>query len=373
VTAGRTVLVTGAAGFVGRRVIADLAGAGWRVRAVVRRLPPDLQAALTATAQSVGHPGDQVAAVRPVTPAKAGVQGVDPTGFRLPPERRDGNAATLPLTDLRIDVQWLALGDLAEIADWSAALAGVDAVVHLAGRAHVMQDEAADPLAEYRRVNVEATLALARAAATAGVRRFVFMSSVKAVGESSSAAGLAEDCPPRPEDAYGISKREAEAALLAPGALAPMTVTALRPPLVYGPGVRANFARLLQTVVRGVPLPFGGLDNRRSLVFVGNLSSAVAFAIDAPALAGQACFVTDGEDVSTPELIRRIAAAQGRPARLLPVPPAWLRAGLALAGRRAEADRLLGSLALRMERLPAAGWRPPFTMAQGLAETVRRL
>lgn len=317
VATARTVLVTGAAGFVGRRVVADLAATGWRVRAVVRRLSPDVQA------------------------------------------------------DAPAEVEWLALGDLAEVADWSAALAGVEAVVHLAGRAHVMDDEAADPLAEYRRVNVTATLRLATAAAAAGVRRFVFMSSVKAVGESSPAAGLAEDNPARPEDAYGVSKREAEAALLAPGAFAPLTVTALRPPLVYGPGVRANFARLLRTVARGVPLPFGSLDNRRSLVFVGNLSSAVAFAIDSPALAGQACFVTDGEDVSTPELIRRIAAALRCPARLLPVPPGLLRAALTLIGRRAEADRLLGSLALRMERLPAAGWRPPFSMAQGLAETVR--
>lgn len=311
------VLVTGAAGFVGRRVVADFAAAGWSVRAVVRRAQQESQ-------QELPAPG----------------------------------------------VQWLALGDLSAQPDWPAALAGVDAVVHLAGRAHVMNDDAVDPLAEYRRVNVTATVALARAAADAGVRRFVFMSSVKAVAESSDGGGLPEDATPQPADPYGISKREAELALLAPGAFGAMSVVVLRPPLVYGPGVRANFARLMAWVARGLPLPFGAADNRRSLVYVGNLADAVRFAVDSPELAGKACFVTDGEDLSTAELIRRLAAAMRRMPRLLWVPTGLLRAALSALGRRAEADRLLGTLTLKADHLREAGWRPPFGVDEGLAETV---
>lgn len=310
---GRTVLVTGASGFVGRWLVRDLASRGWAVRAVTRNLPD-------------------------VAP---------PQG-----------------------VTWCPLGDLVAVADWGDALAGVEAVVHLAGRAHVMEDDASDPLAAYRAVNVDATRTLARQAAAAGVRRFVFMSSAKAVGESSTKSGLDEQATPAPEDAYGITKREAEVLLLQTDAFASLGVTVLRPPLVYGPGVRANFARLLRMVASGMPLPFARVDNVRSLVYLGNLSDAVCFSLESSSLASKACFVTDGDDVSIGELIRRIALAQGRSAWLLPVPAPLLRGLFTLLGRRDQGERLLGTLSVRMEHLPQAGWKPPYSMAQGLAQTV---
>lgn len=265
-------------------------------------------------------------------------------------------------------MRWLPQGDLTEVGDWSPALDGVHAVVHLAGRAH--HGDGGGAISAYRRVNVEATLALAGAAAKAGVAHFVYMSSVKAAGESSGPQGLREDELTHPVDAYGISKREAELALLDPSRFSSMRVTVLRPPLVYGPGVRANFARLLRWVDAGVPLPFGRVSNRRSLVFVGNLSHAVRFVLECPTTDGQACFVSDGEDVSTPELIGMIATAMGRPARLFSVPPRVLDAAFSLLGRKAEADRIFGSLVVRAERLRSAGWHPPFSLREGLRQTV---
>jgi len=310
---GRNVLVTGASGFVGRWLVRDLASRGWAVRAVTRNLPE---------------------------------------------------------TGLPQGVTWCPLGDLVDVTDWCGVLAGVDAVVHLAGRAHVMEDDASDPLAAYRAVNVDVTRILARQAATAGVHRFIFMSSAKAVGESSAAAGLDDHATPSPEDAYGITKREAEVLLLETDEFASLGVTVLRPPLVYGPGVRANFARLLRMVASGMPLPFARVDNVRSLVFLGNLSDAVCFSLESPSLVGKACFVTDDDDLSIGELIRRIARAQGRPARLLPVPAPLLRGLFTLLGRHDQGERLLGTLRVRMEHLPLAGWKPPYSMAQGLAQTV---
>lgn len=312
----RVALVTGAAGFVGRRVVADLVAAGWSVRAVVRA----------------------------------------PTGDEAPK-----------------GAIWVPMGDLAclDQAAWLGPLDGVDAVVHLAGRAHVMNDATANPLAEYRRANVLATQILVDAALAAGVRRFIYMSSVKAVAESSLDEALSDDSLPQPEDDYGRSKLEAEGLLLGENTTRGMSVTVLRPPLVYGPGVRANFARLVRWVMRGVPLPFGAIENRRSLVFVGNLSDAVRFSIDSQKLDGKACFVTDGENLSTAELIRRIAKALGRRAFLVPVPGWILRGALGLIGRRTEADRLMGSLVLSTHRLTQAGWQPPYSLDQGLADTVR--
>jgi len=233
-----------------------------------------------------------------------------------------------------------------------------------------MADVATEPLTEYRRTNVTATLLLAEAAKKAGVRRFIYMSSVKAVAERSDFNGIPDDYPPHPEDPYGVSKREAEVELLVPGRFGEMTVTVLRPPLVYGPGVRANFGRLIEWAGRGIPLPFGAIANRRSLVYLGNLSDAVKFCVESERLSGAACFVTDGEDISTAELVRRIARGKGQNIWLPPVPAPILRFALSLFGRGNEADRLLGSLSLQMIHLQEAGWRPPFTMEQGLLDTL---
>jgi nucleoside-diphosphate-sugar epimerase len=265
----------------------------------------------------------------------------------------------------------VAVGDIGPATDWRAALAGARCVVHLAARAHVMSESAADPLAEYRRANVEATSRLARQAADAGVRRLVFMSSIKVNGESSERPYTEGDAP-RPEDAYGVSKWETEQALAAIAAATGLEIVVLRPPLVYGPGVKGNFLRLMRLVERGMPLPLGSIANRRSLIHVGNLADAVLAALDAPGAAGRTYLAADGEDVSTPALVRAIAQALGTRARLLPCPAALLNFGAALAGRRAQAERLTGSLQVDATLLTRElGWRPRVTLAQGLAETAR--
>ena len=233
------------------------------------------------------------------------------------------------------------MDDIGPDTDWRAALAGIDAIVHLAARAHVLRDSSADAHALYRAVNTLGALRLAEAAAAAGVRRFVFLSSVRVHGERSTGAPFTEASPLVAQDPYGRSKAEAErglAALAAAGRLEPVI---LRPPLVYGPGARGNFARLVRLVARGVPLPLGAVRNRRSLIFVGNLVDAIVRSLDDPAAAGETFMVSDGEDVSTPELVRRIARALGKPARLVPVPagaaPPRRRARRPLGRRRAPA------------------------------------
>ncbi len=265
----------------------------------------------------------------------------------------------------------VATGDIGPDTDWRPALEGVGSVVHLAARTHVLHETAADAQAEYRRINVEGTRRLAQMAAQAGVRRLVFMSSIKVNGEATERPFTERDVP-RPEDAYGRSKWETEQALAQVTAETGLEVAVLRPPLVYGPGVKGNFLRLMDVVARGTPLPLGSIENRRSLVYVGNLVDAIVKALDAPGAAGRTYLVSDGEDVSTPDLVRALAQALGVRPRLLPCPPALLQFGAALAGKRAELARLTGSLqvdsaALRRE----LDWRPRCTLAQGLAETAR--
>jgi nucleoside-diphosphate-sugar epimerase len=288
---------------------------------------------------------------------------------RLLADRRTVRAAVRPdSAALPPDVEPVIVGDIGADTDWRTALAGVDGVVHLAARAHIVHDSSPDAHALYRAVNTLGTLRLAEAAATAGVRRFVFLSSVRVHGERSTGAPFNESSPLAATDPYGRSKAEAErglAALAAAGGLEPVI---LRPPLVYGPGARGNFARLVRLVERGVPLPLGAVRNRRSLVFLGNLVDAIVLSVDHPAATRETFMVSDGEDVSTPELIRRIARVLGKSTRLIPVPPAVLRLGGRLVGRSDDVARLLDDLVVDSSRIgERLGWRPPFTLDEGLA------
>lgn len=264
----------------------------------------------------------------------------------------------------------VAIPDMHAQTDWRAVLARCNAVVHLAARVHVMHDKASDPLALYRATNTDATLNLARQAAQAGVKRFVFVSSIKVNGEGRDAPYRETDAP-APEDAYAISKWEAEQGLWQIARDTGLEVVVLRPPLVYGPGVKANFRRLLDTVARGWPLPLGAIENRRSLLYLGNFVDAIRVCLEHPAAAGQTFLLDDGEPVSTPELVRAIARAMGRPVRLLPVPVGVLAFGGALLGRRAAVARLTGSLHVDSSTIRARlGWAPPYSMEAGLAATV---
>jgi UDP-glucose 4-epimerase len=254
-------------------------------------------------------------------------------------------------------------------------LVGITTVVHLAARVHVMRDTEAYPLAAFRVVNVVETLSLARQAAAAGVRRFVFISSVKVNGETTQPGHpFTADDAPAPLDPYGISKMEAEQGLRQIAAETGMEVVIIRPPLVYGPGVKANFSAMMRWLQRGVPLPLGAIDNQRSLVALDNLVDLIITCISHPAAANQTFLVSDGEDVSTSELLRRMGRAMGRPARLLPVPAGLLKLAATLAGRRDMAQRLCGSLQVDIEKTrQLLGWSPPLTLDQGLKKAAQGL
>ena len=266
----------------------------------------------------------------------------------------------------------VAVGDIGPGTNWDAALAGIDSVVHLAARTHVLRETAPDALAAYRSVNVTGTERLARAAAARGVRRLVFLSSVKVNGERTGERPYTEEDAPRPEDGYGISKWEAEQALARIASETALPFTVLRPPLVYGPGVKGNFLRLTRLVARGLPLPLGAIDNRRSFIYVGNLVDAIIRALAAPRAAGATYLAADGEDLSTPALVRALAGALDVRPRLVSVPSAALRLAAAVAGRGAEFARLAGSLQVDSSRIRRElDWAPRYTPSQGLAETAR--
>ena len=256
-------------------------------------------------------------------------------------------------------------------SDWRAGLEGVDTVIHLAARTHAVGERRGGDLADYRAVNVAGTRRVIEAAAQSGVRRLVFVSSIKVNGERTSARPFLSVDPPSPEDAYGISKWEAEQVVAEVAGTTGLESVVVRPPLVYGPGAMGNFARLCYAVRRGFVLPFGAVDNRRSLVALDNLVDLLVLCVTHPAAPAQTFLVSDGEELSTPELIRRIAQAMGRRARLLSVPPAVLRMAGRLAGRGAEMGRLLGSLQVNMEHTrQTLGWVPPVTVDEGLQRAV---
>jgi len=283
--------------------------------------------------------------------------------------RKEGEATgTVRAASSAIEAGMVAVGEIDQDTDWSAALKNPQVVVHTAARAHIMNDQSAEPLAAFREVNVAGTLNLARQAAAAGVRRFVFISSIKVNGEQT-APGRPFTCddPPAPKDPYGISKLEAEQGLQQIALETGMEVVIIRPPLVYGPGVKGNFASMTKLVQKGLPLPFGAIDNRRSLVGLDNLVDLIITCIDHPNAANQVFLVSDGEDLSTSGLLRRVAKAMGKPSRLIPVPAGLLQLGATVLGKKAVGQRVLGSLQVDIsstrERLD---WTPPVSVDEGL-------
>jgi nucleoside-diphosphate-sugar epimerase len=307
------ILVTGATGFVGRPMCSLLQRSGFTVRAAVRR---------------------------------------------------EGVTAAVAAREV------VAIGDLGPATAWESAVDGMDAVIHLAGRAHIMRDTAVDPLQAFRSVNVEPTIRLAQAAARHGVRRLVFVSSIKVNGEETTSRPFTESDACSPEDPYGTSKFEAEQALGDVSRATGLEVVIVRPPLVYGPQVRGNFLRLLKWAHRGLPLPLGGASKRRSLIAVDNLTSALlACAVD-PRAANETFLVSDNDDISTAELLRRAAAAMDRPARLFSFPQSALRVLAGLSGQRAVLRRLFGSLLIDSSKIrDLLGWTPPVSINDELKLT----
>lgn len=310
-----TVLLTGASGFVGKAVLEELLARGYSVVAALRNTPAEL----------------------------------DPRATVSRFEALDGST------------------------NWSTALAGVRTVIHSAARVHVMNDTETDPLAAFRKVNVEGTLNLARQAAQAGASRFVFISSIKVNGEGTEKGRpYGADDLPAPADPYGVSKMEAEQGLRSLAKETGLEVVIVRPVLVYGPGVKANFLAMMRWLDKGVPLPFGAIYNRRSLVALGNLADLVVTCVAHPAAANHTFLVSDGEDLSTSVLLRRMARALGRPARLLPVPSSLLELGAGLLGKRSLSQRLCGSLQVDIEKTRSLlGWNPPISVDDALRLVAR--
>ena len=259
-------------------------------------------------------------------------------------------------------------------SDYSLALQGVELIIHSAARVHMMNEHATDPLAAFREVNTFGTLNLARQAAAVGVKRFIFLSSIKVNGESTlNDKPFRYDDVPKPEDAYGVSKAEAEAGLKQIAAETGMEVVIIRPPLVYGPGVKGNFAAMLELAQKNLPLPLGAIHNKRSVVALDNLVDLIVTCIDHPKAANQTFLVSDDQDISTTELLKLITRATGEKPRLLPVPMSWLKLTGKLTGKQSVVDRLCGNLQADISHTKQTlGWTPPLTLEKGIARCFQR-
>lgn len=307
-------LITGVSGFVGRNLSKRMIDEGWQVRGTIlaSEIPPNI------------------------------TMGIEP----------------------------IVIEPIGPNTNWKDALTGIDTVIHLAARVHIMRETASDPLEEFRITNTEGTVQLAKRASNAGVKRFVFMSTIGVNGNCSEKLKFTESCIPAPHNPYSISKWEAEKRLADISVKTGMEIVVIRAPLVYGPGNPGNFLSLMQIISKGLPLPFKSIVNLRSFLYVGNLADALTTCSTHPAAAGKTYLVSDGEDVSTPDLIRRVADALDKPARLIPFPPGLMRLAGRISSRTATVERLVGSLRVDCSRIRRElGWSPPFTMEQGLRET----
>lgn len=273
---------------------------------------------------------------------------------------------------VRRNIETIAVGEVSSKTNWFSALENVQQVVHCAGRAHMVNERSPTPLAAFRSVNVEGTANLARQAAAKGVKRFIFLSSVKVNGEfTETGQPFTADDAPLPKDPYGVSKYEAETLLQKIATETGIEVVIIRPPLVYGPGVKANFESMMRWLVRGVPLPLAAMtNNRRSLVALDNLVDLIAMCLSHPAAANQTFLVSDGEDLSSAQLLKRMGAAMGHPARLFYLPPALLKLGASVLNRPGIYQRLCGSLQLDIAKTrQVLGWTPPVSVDEGLRRT----
>lgn len=281
------------------------------------------------------------------------------------------SARNIQASVVRAD-QVVATGDMTATTQWQEALSDVDVVIHCAARVHVMHDRSGDPLAEFRAVNVDGTLNLARQAAAAGVKRLIYISSIKVNGEFTQTGNpFQADDAPAPSDAYGISKMEAEQGLKRIAQEAGLEMVIIRPPLVYGRGVKGNFASMMTLVDRSLPLPLGAIHNKRTLIGVDNLVDLIMTCLDHPNAANQVFLAGDDEDISTTQLLKRLAAAMGRPSRLIPVPATLLKLCATLLGKADMAQRLLGSLQLDTRKTrELLGWSPPISLDEGLRRCV---
>lgn len=264
-----------------------------------------------------------------------------------------------------------AVGDIDAQTDWKLALGCVDIVVHLAARVHVMQETHTDPLQAFRSVNTSGTLNLARQAVIAGVKRFVYLSSIKVNGEQTFDTPFFADDELNPQDPYALSKFEAEQQLLALGTETGLEIVIIRPPLVYGPGVKGNFSRLIKLVEKSIPLPFSRINNSRSLVNIQNLCSLIQVCLSHPKAAGEVFLVSDGQDISTSELFEIIAKALDKKSRIFYLPKLWIYFASRLLNRSAEYERLFGSLQVDISKNEKLlGWVPSISVDEGISNAV---